>query len=246
MLSRVSSLVQEHKASKEFYTSERDPNYLTLVMMEQALTSKIKEMDTGTGVPVDMKNPKVQQAMKKAQSGQTLNPDDQQTMTAIAMMKKEGAKKRRMVKESEIQSAQVVLASQDMIDRLQKMTEELSEMQFKDLPALTDSIRNDMGVEQATQFQTQTAAALTALLAAVQQGKTQMEAAQGTITGDTSGLPGADTGLPMPGDDVGDLGDAGVDGMPGPDAEPGADDMGLDVDVDAEELSTPALGRERR
>jgi predicted nucleic acid-binding Zn-ribbon protein len=54
------------------------------------------------------------------------------------------------------------------------MTEEISEMQFKDLPALTDSIKNDMGTEQATAFQAQASAALSTLLSAVQQGKTQL------------------------------------------------------------------------
>ncbi|MFN9953796.1 MAG: hypothetical protein ACK55I_11920, partial [bacterium] len=75
---------------------------------------------------------------------------------------------RRLSEGSELQTAQVVLASQDMIDRIQGMMEDISEMQFKDLPALTDSIKNDMGVEQASQFQSQASAALTNLLAAVQ------------------------------------------------------------------------------
>jgi hypothetical protein len=35
--------------------------------------------------------------MKKAQSGQTLNPEETKTMAAIAAMKKESAKKKRMV-----------------------------------------------------------------------------------------------------------------------------------------------------
>jgi hypothetical protein len=127
-----------------------------------------------------------------------------------------------------------------MIDRIQKMLEEVSEMQFKDLPALTDSIKNDMGIDQATQFQSASAAALTQLLQSLQQGKTQMEAAQGTLTGQAPVVPGQDP-MTAPADPAMD---------PAMDAE-------LDLDVDAdiepaddEEEPTPlggaGLGRERR
>jgi hypothetical protein len=127
-----------------------------------------------------------------------------------------------------------------MIDRIQKMLEEVSEMQFKDLPALTDSIKNDMGIDQATQFQSASAAALTQLLQSLQQGKTQMEAAQGTLTGQAPVVPGQDP-MAAPAD---------------PNMDP-AMDAELDLDVDAdiepadnEEEPTPlggaGLGRERR
>jgi hypothetical protein len=143
----------------------------------------------------------------------------------------------RRLSESEIQQAQVVLAAQDMVDQVQKMLEQISAMQFKDLPALTDSIKNDMGVDQATAYQSAAAAALTQLLAGVQQGKTALEGAQGTLTGQAPVVPGADTGADL-------------------NAEPDAD-MDAELDVDSEvapaddEEPTPlgapeALGRERR
>jgi hypothetical protein len=121
------------------------------------------------------------------------------------------------------------------------MLEEISEMQFKDLPALTDSIKNDMGVDQATQFQSAASAALTQLLTSVQQGKTQMEGAQGVLTGQAPMVPGQE-----PAADA-DLTAAG-----------GEDDLNIDVDADLdaavapsdEEEPTPlggaGLGRERR
>jgi len=139
----------------------------------------------------------------------------------------------RIMEANELQQAQVVLAAQDMIDRIQGMLEDISEMQFKDLPALTDSIKNDMGVEQATQFQSQASAALTNLLAAVQAGKTELESAQSVLTGQAPQVPGS---------------------MPAAPAEPGAEDD-IDLSLDAnlpggeeeeEEEITAPLGRERR
>jgi hypothetical protein len=120
------------------------------------------------------------------------------------------------------------------------MLEEVSEMQFKDLPALTDSIKNDMGIDQATQFQSASAAALTQLLQSLQQGKTQMEAAQGTLTGQAPVVPGQDP-MAAPAD---------------PNMDPNMDaelDLNVDADIepaDDEEEPTPlggaGLGRERR
>ena len=191
-------------------------------------------------IAVDMNDPKTQAMMKKAQSGQTLNPEETKTMAAIAAMKKESVKKKRMVSESEVQQAQVVMAAQDMVDKLQGMLEDVSEMQFKDLPALTDAIKNDTGVEQATQFQADVTAALTTLLAAIQAGKAQVEAAQGVLTGQAPVVPGADAAA-MP----------AVDAMPAGDQEVDVDaDLSLDANLPAEEpeAETPAasLGRERR
>ena len=239
MLTKVRGLLREYKSSVSRHFSERNPDYLRLIMLEQALSHRISEMDA-QAIAVDMNDPKTQAMMKKAQSGQTLNPEETKTMAAIAAMKKESAKKKRMVSESEVQQAQVVMAAQDMVDKLQGMLEDVSEMQFKDLPALTDAIKNDTGVEQATQFQADVTAALTTLLAAIQAGKAQVEAAQGVLTGQAPVVPGADDAAMSAGDV-----------MPAADQSAEVDaDLSLDANLPAEEpeAETPAasLGRERR
>ena len=239
MLTKVRGLLREYKSSVSRHFSERNPDYLKLIMLEQALSHRISEMDA-QAIAVDMNDPKTQAMMKKAQSGQTLNPEETKTMAAIAAMKKESVKKKRMVSESEVQQAQVVMAAQDMVDKLQGMLEDVSEMQFKDLPALTDAIKNDTGVEQATQFQADVTAALTTLLAAIQAGKAQVEAAQGVLTGQAPVVPGANAAA-MPAGDV----------MPAADQSAEVDaDLSLDANLPAEEpeAETPAasLGRERR
>jgi len=239
MLTRVRGLLREYKSSVSRHFSERNPDYLRLIMLEQALCHRLTEMDA-QAIAVDMNDPKTQAMMKKAQSGQTLNPEETKTMAAIAAMKKESAKKKRMVSESEVQQAQVVMAAQDMVDKLQGMLEDVSEMQFKDLPALTDAIKNDTGVEQATQFRADVTAALTTLLAAIQAGKAQVEAAQGVLTGQAPVVPGADAAA-MPAGDV----------MPAADQSAEVDaDLSLDANLPAgepeEETPAASLGRERR
>jgi hypothetical protein len=233
MLKRVRGLVSEHRASPSRHFSERNPDYLKLVMLEQALSTHIEEMD-GQAMGAVVQDPKSKAVMDKAQRGQKLSPDEQATMNKIALAK-ETKKPKRMVKESEIQTAQVVLAAQDMVDRIQGMMEDISEMQFKDLPALVNSIKNDMGVDQATQFQTQASAALSNLLTAVQGGKTEMEAAQGVLTGQAPVVPGQDAGMaaaPAGGEEEVDLSlDANL---------PGGEE-----EEEEEEVSV-GLGRERR
>lgn len=237
MLRSVRGLLSEHRSRPEFHASERDSGYLRLLMLEQALKDHISEMDAGGVVAVDLKDPKTQATLKKAQSGQNLSPEEQKVITAVASMKKESLGAKRMVSESEIQQAQVVLAAQDMIDRLQGMMEDISEMQFKDLPALANSIKNDMGTEQATQFQSAASQALTTLLQAVQAGKTEMESAQGVITGQAPVVPGDTAGATDPSAPMGE---------PAADDELDLDaDLSLDANLD-DEIPDETLGRERR
>lgn len=248
MLGKVKTLVAEHRSSPSFHYSERNPDYLKLLMMEQGLADVIREMDVmgATGKPggivaVDLKDPKTVAIMKKAQAGQTLNPEEQKTVTAIASLpKRESAKPKRMVRESEVQQAQVVLAAQDMVDQVQKMIEQISEMQFKDLPALAESIKNDpnLGADKATQFQSQAATALTQLLSSIQQGKVGLESAQSVLTGTAPAIPGTELdSASLPTDELDAIGSAADS------------DVNAELDVDDEEdaaLPTASLGRERR
>lgn len=149
------------------------------------------------------------------------------------------AKKKKLREASEIQQAQVVLAAQDMVDQVQKMIEQVSAMQFKDLPALVDSIRNDLGMDQAQQFNNDVTAALQGLIQGLQGSKTQLETAQGVLTGQAPVVPGQDAGAAAPALPGGDVSGADTGEEP---------DLSLDanLDIDAEELPAKALGRERR
>lgn len=248
MLKRVRGLIYEHRSSPSIHFSERNPDYIKLVMMEQGLVSRLSEQDPAAGVaPVD---PAKQAAMAAGQQ----QDRKKQIQDLIRAKQKEiqdlqrqmnnpvaapVAESRRKLREGEVQQAQVVMAAQDMVDQMQKILEQVSAMQFKDLPALTDAIKNDTGVEQATQFQADVTAALTQLLTAVQTAKTSLEGAQGVLTGQAPIVPGADdAGAMPPADDMGAADNMGAD-------------LGLDANLpadeeDDEELPGAALGRERR
>jgi len=245
MLGRVRGLISEHRARPEFHVSERNSAYLRLVMMEQALTHRLKEtmppVAPTAGVPKadPQTDAKYKQAQKKLAQGQTLNPEEQGLINAAATLAAESRLRRayRVLKESEVQQAQVVLAAQDLVDKMQKMLEDTSELQFKDLPALVDQIKNQIGAEQSVQFNTDATAALSGLVQNLQAARQQLDSALGVVTGQAPAMPdvtGADAAAALPAADAV--------------ADPTAD---IDVDVDAEiepdaEEPAAALGRPRR
>ena len=263
MLSRVRGVLGETRRQPSFHQSERNPAYLKLLMMEQALTARVKEdiapaAPAAPGAPAapnlsqatsTVKDPKLKAALDKSTKGQTLTPDEQKMVAGAAMMAAESRLRRtyKMLKESEVQQAQVVLAAQDMVDKMQSMLEDASEMQFKELPALVDSIKNQVGIDQAAQFNTDATAALTGLVQNLQGAKQQLDQALGVVTGATpppdagmaamGGVPGGDMAADdMAADDMDDL-DAAA-GIAGDEIAPPPEEPGP--------VSSAALGRAKR
>ena len=260
MLGKVRGILGEHRKTAQRHNSEQDPRYLQLVMMEQALSSRLQENiippAPGTApapaAGATPKDPKLAAALKKSAGGQTLNPEEQKLVASAAMMQAESRFRRmaRRLNESEIQQAQVVLAAQDMVDKMQSMLEDVSELQFKELPALVDSIKNQVGIDQAAQFNADATTALTGLLQNIQGAKQQLDAALNVVTGAApagaaaAGAMGADIAA-----GAGDMAAAGADMT-------AAGDMGAEMGADAEldaaaadagaEPPAAALGRAKR
>jgi hypothetical protein len=135
-----------------------------------------------------------------------------------------------------------------MVDKMQGMLEDVTELQFKELPALVDSIKNQVGMEQAQQFNTDATAALSGLVGNLQGAKQQLDAALNVVTGQSApggAIPGA-ADAAMAGADIGaaDADMAAADDM-GADAglDTAAADAGADMDA---EPPAAALGRARR
>jgi hypothetical protein len=265
MYRQVRGVLSEVRSSSARHHSEKNPAYLKMMMMEQALADRIYEDEMGNTTPQTSTsaapgiNPQQAAAMAMKQK-----MDDKERVTKeLEDLKKELAEKQKeyndlnttataeswrrraqahgyYLSEGEVQQAQVVLAAQDMVDKLQDMIEDSTEMQFKELPALVDSIKNQIGQEQAAQFNNDAQAALSGLVQNLQGSKQQLEQALGVVTGQGPvAMPGADAGMMPPG---GDMGLAG----PPPEGEE-------QIDITATEPMEPgatapaaALGRERR
>ena len=249
MLRRVRDTIAEHRRTPEFHRSEQNPAYLKLVVMEQALAARVQEqavgMSTastaaGTGAYVnnmpdaqasagDMQKQQAAMALQRQQKQRELDDAIKAKQKELSdlnkqksMLETRGSLKHRLQEASEVQQAQVVLASQDMVDQVQGMSEDISAMQFKDLPALVDQIKNEVGVDQAAQFNTDATAALSGLLQNLQAAKQQLETALGVVTGQAPVVPGAEV-----------TADAGLGGqMPAELPAPGEEEIDVtDVDI---------------
>ncbi len=155
---------------------------------------------------------------------------------------------RIVVENEEIEKSQVYLAAQDMVDTIQKMLEDVGQMQVKELPALVSSIESEIGVTEGQSYNDQTSQVLDTLSATLKESLTGLKAALDGLTGQggtdafSSGAADMDAGM---GDMEAGLGDmeAGMGDM-----EAGADEMGADdVSVEEpEEAPVTSVGRAKR
>jgi hypothetical protein len=150
--------------------------------------------------------------------------------------------------ESEMGRSEAVLAAKDIVDSIQDMLEKVSKVQNEQMPALVDTIRDQIGSEQAEQFKGALAPLLGNLYQSLQQGREQADTAVRALAGEQTDQPmdmgmssGLDTGMAEPGADLGgnDLGSA-----------PPEDESDLDSDefnaTDAAVGGSNELGRTRR
>ena len=95
MLNRVRSLIAEHRSKPSFHTSEQNPAYLKLVVMESGLASKLKEasMDPmGTNPAAAMATPgaaTTATAPNPAQLGMQIAQKKKQIQDAIKQKQQE-------------------------------------------------------------------------------------------------------------------------------------------------------------
>jgi hypothetical protein len=152
-------------------------------------------------------------------------------------------KPRIVVENEEVEKSQVVLAAQDLVDQVQKMVEEVSDMLVKELPALTDSVQSEIGVNESETFNQQVSEALTSLQAALTQSQTTLKSALNGITGQ-GGAEAFDAGGDMGGDMAGGDMSADID-MEEP--LPGGGEEEVDIGIEApEEEPLGGAGRPKR
>lgn len=193
-------------------------------------------------VPMEDKHSAMQQELKDLEMDIANTPMDSPEMKMkrarhselTKMMKSEGHcgthKKKnesKQVTESEVEQAQVILAAQDMVDKIQGYVEDISNMRYEDLPAVVDQMRNELGVNHAQNFADASVGVLDTLLTQLNDAKASMESSMSGITGQA----------PITADSMDE-----PDDMEPADAPP-ADDA---ADLEPEPDPTDNLGREKR
>lgn len=243
LLIKTTGLVNEVQSSIDRHTSENNPAYLQALMMKEALEAYVKEGTAETRNPYAGGTGEQRHiapgAMAPADIADPAQEDDDEMEEACGSthkkkMKEYGKKKTyeaKQINEADVEEAQVTLAAQDVVDRIQKMYEDVAEMQYKDLPNLAQMMKQEMGINQTQAYYDATNTAISTLVTALEQAKTDLESAMAPITGEETISPDEFATEP-------DL-DAGVDN----DTPPQVDDE--EEITDEPDLDTD-LGRERR
>lgn len=155
-------------------------------------------------------------------------------------------KARIIVEASKVEESQVTLAAQELVDTVQKMIVDTSDIMVKELPALVQSIKSDIGANEGDQYNQKVTEALTTLAGALSQAKTNLESALGIVTGE-GGEGFQDTDMsqqPDMGDDMG--GDMSGGEMQMPEL---GDETEIETDTEIEEpesMTMPGAGRPKR
>jgi hypothetical protein len=139
---------------------------------------------------------------------------------------------RIIVENEKIQQSQVLLAAQEMVDSMQKMVEQISDMLVKELPAVKQGIDTEFGTQEGEQFSQQAGQALSGVQGSLTQAKTTLETALNAVTDGGAGDGMTDLGMDQ---------DMGGDAMAG-DEDSMGDLSGAGDESDAE----PDLGRQPR
>jgi hypothetical protein len=91
---------------------------------------------------------------------------------------------RRKLTEGEIGKSEAILASKDVVNSIQDMLEKLSKIQAEQVPALVDTIRDQIGNEQADQYKTNVSELLSNLTTQLSQAREQADNATRALTGE--------------------------------------------------------------
>ena len=242
MLTKTQALIREARNKPSFHISEKSPAYLQLMMMEQALRARISEYGADSASYAN--GTAYQEKIKQVIAPDIADPaEDEEEMEegscgSKRKMGEYGKKKMKESKltESEVEQAQVVLAAQDMVDKIAGWMEDVADMQYKDLPGLVEMMRNEVGVNEAQSFLDAQTATLTTLLSALEQAKQEATNAMAPLTGEQAVDPSE-----FGGDDL----VAGVDNVTPPTLD--VDDTEEEPEITEPEAELePDLGRERR
>lgn len=181
IVSALSEGLNKIRKSSAIHSSEKNPNYLELLMVRESMIEWIND-------------------------------------------------KQRIITEGEVGQAEAILAARDIVDSIQKMIETVGKIMNEQLPALSDTIRDQIGSEQATSFRDQIGPMLTGVSTQLMQARDGTDAAVRQLTGEETSPDSMDMGadvdaLPDEGDEL----DLGADDDMGGDVDlPDFDDAGLD------------------
>lgn len=163
--------------------------------LAQGLTESLNQVKKSHGVHIAEKNPKYMELL----------------MVREGLHRWMIENKNKLMLESEMGKSQAILAAKDMVDSIQDMLEDVSKMQNEQMPALIDTIRDQIGMEQADQFKNAVGTLLANMVDQLGSAREQADQAARALAGEQVVQP---MGMAPAGGMPGEMPTAGTDMMP--------------------------------
>jgi len=242
----ISEAITKVKNGTASHTAQQDPRYMEMVMVKESLGTYMKDYKPAN-TPMQKSSPKMHEikaAVAKKSIAEMSSGKNRQLINRAVELASNGKSVPskymegfmplfRALTESDAGQAEVILATKDIVDTMQGMIEDLSRMINEELPPLTDSIRDEIGSEQADTYNMTANTALAGLLDSVKAAREAMDTAARSVAGEQVDAP-----MAMPDPEMASL------------PEPEMSDLDAEEDsfgaVDAAAGGEEELGREER
>jgi hypothetical protein len=216
MLMTLSNKIKNIRSTSAAHHAERNPQYMEAVMVSKVLETWKNEMAHGRKIiaekmaaitdycavslnerelsPSELKKREHYAMALKGKKGDFekrygKRGNEVMYATATKMAKNESINLPPALTESEIEQARVTMAQRDLADSVQDLVSKISDMQNEKLPSLVSAMKDEMGMEQANEFNGAASSALQTLLDAANSARDALDnASRGQL-----GAMGAET-----------------------------------------------------
>jgi len=134
----------------------------------QGINESIDKIKSSQGVNLTEKNPKYMELL----------------MVRESLHRWMIANEKKLITESQIGKSEAILAATDIVDSIQDMLEKVSKMQVEQMPALLDTIRNQIGSNEAESYKATVGELLNTLADTLQRGREDADHAARVLAGE--------------------------------------------------------------
>jgi hypothetical protein len=205
MIAQLNEQIEEFRRSNIAHNATQNPTYMKMIMIKESLNSYMKDYKPANApgskaAPKLTKVTTVKQAISEMSQGKNLTlilkalryanegrAIPHKCMEGFVPLFKHISQTR--LTEDALAKSEVILAARSMVDTLQGMIEDLSKMINEEMLPLMDSIRDQIGSEQAQTFGSATTQALNDVLTSVKDAREQMDSSVRALAGEEAAAP---------------------------------------------------------